>query len=117
LLGKAYTKGVIYIAVWCLMLWQIMTSGYDTLFGIEDSHNVINVLQRSPVFERLVKGHAPPCTYEVNGHKYNKRYFLADSIYRRWLTFAKKISDPLSFFSDKERFYYLKDLSIHSDSA
>ena len=46
-------------------------------FGMADCHNDINVLQYSLVFVRLVDGQAPECNYVVNGHQYNKGYYLA----------------------------------------
>jgi hypothetical protein len=46
--------------------------------GMAGPHNDINILQRSPMFGKLAEGHAP----EVNGHAYNKRYYLDDDIYQ-----------------------------------
>jgi hypothetical protein len=47
-------------------------------------HNDINMLQHSPVFVKLVKGHAPPFYYEINGSSYTK-----------WATFVKTVLGPL----------------------
>uniref|UniRef100_A0A0D3BJ12 Uncharacterized protein n=1 Tax=Brassica oleracea var. oleracea TaxID=109376 RepID=A0A0D3BJ12_BRAOL len=40
--------------------------------------NDINVLDRSPVFDDIIKGHAPQVTYYVNGIEYNLAYYLTD---------------------------------------
>jgi hypothetical protein len=69
--------------------------GFDTLFfGMDGSHNNINVLELSLAFSRLAEGNASEVHYENNGHAYNKRYFLSEGIYPWLSTFVKKNYEP-----------------------
>uniref|UniRef100_A0A0D3ACU6 Uncharacterized protein n=1 Tax=Brassica oleracea var. oleracea TaxID=109376 RepID=A0A0D3ACU6_BRAOL len=56
--------------------------------------NDINVLDRSPVFDDIIKGQAPQVTYSVNGREYHLAYYLADGIYPKWATFIQSIPIP-----------------------
>jgi hypothetical protein len=53
---------------------------WHAFFGLPDSLNDINVLNRSPLFWSLTSGMTPQVEYLVNDNKYNMRYYLADGI-------------------------------------
>uniref|UniRef100_A0A0D3CC35 DDE Tnp4 domain-containing protein n=1 Tax=Brassica oleracea var. oleracea TaxID=109376 RepID=A0A0D3CC35_BRAOL len=56
--------------------------------------NDINVLDRSPVFDDILKGHAPQVTFSVNRSEYHLAYNLIDGIYPKWTTFIQSIPIP-----------------------
>ena len=64
------------------------------LFGLLRSLNNINVLDRSPVFQKLYEDRAPKCEYVVNKHEYKIEYYLSDGIYPKLTTFVKIIPLP-----------------------
>ena len=63
------------------------------------SLNDINVLQRSPLMNRIANDETPPVEFVVNGHTYNYGYYLTDDIYPRWQTFVKPLKAPLDFYN------------------
>jgi hypothetical protein len=69
---------------------------------MSDSHNDINILHRSPLFDNLAEGRAPEVKYTVNGHNYDMGYYLADGIYPSWTTLVKSITFPIG---NKEQYF------------
>ncbi|KAK1601448.1 hypothetical protein QYE76_048237 [Lolium multiflorum] len=69
---------------------------WHSFFGMASSNNDINVLHRSPIFNRLMQCKAPRVSYEVNGNAYDKPYYLADGIYPDWATLVKSVCNPNS---------------------
>ena len=75
------------VASYDLWIWH-------AFFGPPGTLNDINVLDRSPVFDDIIKGHAPAVTYYVNGREYHQAYYLTDGIYPKWATFIQSIPLP-----------------------
>ncbi|XP_010463435.1 PREDICTED: uncharacterized protein LOC104744116 [Camelina sativa] len=69
--------------------------GFPGMIGsIDCTLNDINVLDRSPVFDDILHGHAPKVKYSVNGHEYHMAYYLTNGIYPEWAIFVKSIPLP-----------------------
>jgi len=69
---------------------------WHAYFGLPGSHNDINVLHRSNVFDDLANGRAPSVEFHVNDNIYSLGYYLADGIYPDWATLVKSIPLPVS---------------------
>ncbi|XP_074368590.1 uncharacterized protein LOC141708731 [Apium graveolens] len=89
-------------------------ASYDTwvwhaFFGVPGAQNDINVLDQSPVFDKVIAGDSPTVALHVNGKRYNNAYYLADGIYPRYSTFVKTISNPATqahkLFAKKQEAY------------
>lgn len=87
--GKGKDATIILEAVASNDLWI-----WHSYFGLPESNNDLNVLQRSNLLARLSVGEAPPVNFEINGRQYNMGYYLADEIYAAWATLVKTISNP-----------------------
>jgi hypothetical protein len=85
---------------------------WHAFFGLPGSHNDINVLHRSPVFDNFAAGQRPQTEFHVNGTKYNMTYYLADGIYPDWATLVKTYSEPVS---QKKRIYAETQESARKD--
>uniref|UniRef100_A0A0D3E6T6 DDE Tnp4 domain-containing protein n=1 Tax=Brassica oleracea var. oleracea TaxID=109376 RepID=A0A0D3E6T6_BRAOL len=75
------------VASYDLWIWH-------AFFGPPCTLNDINVLDRLPVFDDIIKGQAPNVTFYVNGREYHMTYYLSDGIYPKWITFIQSIPLP-----------------------
>lgn len=69
------------------------------------SHDDVNVLDHSPLFDTFVRGRMPPANYVVNGRQYTMGYCLSDGMYPHWATLIQTISQPIT---EKERLFAKK---------
>ncbi|XP_059650480.1 uncharacterized mitochondrial protein AtMg00810-like [Cornus florida] len=64
-------------------------------YGVDQgSHNDINVLDHSLVFDNIVTGQMPPVNFVMNGHYHRMGYYLSDGIYPKWTTLIQTILHP-----------------------
>jgi hypothetical protein len=93
--GKSRDATIVLEAVESEDLWI-----WHAFFGLSGTLNDINVLQRSPLFARLISGDAPTCNYKVMDNEYTMGYYLTDGIYPEWITPVKSVKEkkgkPLS---------------------
>lgn len=75
---------------------------WHSFFGMPGSHNDVNVLDHSPLFDDLIHGKMPSVNYEVNGHQYTLGYYLTNGIYPQWATLIQTIKHPTT---GKERLF------------
>uniref|UniRef100_A0A0D3DB56 DDE Tnp4 domain-containing protein n=1 Tax=Brassica oleracea var. oleracea TaxID=109376 RepID=A0A0D3DB56_BRAOL len=75
------------VASYDLLIWH-------AFFGPPGTLNDINVLNRSPIFDDIIKSQAPQVTFSVNGRGYHLVYYLTDGIYPKWATFIQSIPIP-----------------------
>ncbi|XP_042006390.1 uncharacterized protein LOC121755167 [Salvia splendens] len=105
--GRSGKPTIILEAVASYDLWI-----WHAFFGTPGSCNDINVLPRSPVFDDVLEGRAPYVNYVVNGHQYNRAYYLTDGIYPAWATFVKSITYPQT---QKHKLFAQHQESIRKD--
>ncbi|XP_059638569.1 uncharacterized protein LOC132280832 [Cornus florida] len=67
---------------------------WHAFFGMLGSHNDINVLDHSSVFDSTVTCQIPLVNFVVNGHYYRMGYYLSDGIYPKWTTLMQTIPHP-----------------------
>uniref|UniRef100_A0A453PQK3 Uncharacterized protein n=1 Tax=Aegilops tauschii subsp. strangulata TaxID=200361 RepID=A0A453PQK3_AEGTS len=53
---------------------------WHAFFGMPGSLNDINVVNRSPLMNKIANGELPPVQFVANGRTYNYGYYLADDI-------------------------------------
>ncbi|KAH9108181.1 hypothetical protein AeMF1_016608, partial [Aphanomyces euteiches] len=85
---------------------------WHSYIGLPGSNSDINVLDRSPLIEKLLRGVAPHCQYNINGSAYTMSYLLVDGIYPNWPIFMKTISQPQG---EKHRLYAKMQEAVRKD--
>ena len=66
---------------------------WHAFFGLPSGNNDLNVLDRSPLIQKLVEGNANRVVFWVNGNWYDKYYLIAYSIYPMWSCFIQSFQD------------------------
>ncbi|KAG5532069.1 hypothetical protein RHGRI_026622 [Rhododendron griersonianum] len=105
--GHAHKPTIILEAVASYDLWI-----WHANFGLPGSHNDLNVLDRSSLFDEISLGRAPPVNYTINGNEYNMGYYLVDGIYPQWASFVKTIPS-----SQGKKIFFCSTTRIHKEGC
>ncbi|XP_059627270.1 uncharacterized protein LOC132270080 [Cornus florida] len=105
--GRSGKKTLILEAVASQDLWI-----WHAFFEMPGSHNDINVLDHSLVFNGIVNGQLPPVNYVVNGHHYRMGYYLSDGIYPKLATLMQTIPHPTT---TKEKLFAQRQEAARKD--
>ncbi|KAE9166631.1 hypothetical protein PF002_g31064 [Phytophthora fragariae] len=81
-------------------------------FGHPGSLNDINILDRSTVFDALMRGESPQVEYKLNDKTYSMTYCLADGIYPDWPVFIKPLHQPLG---NKQKYFTKRQEACRKD--
>ena len=96
--GKEKTSAVTLEAIADQSLWI-----WHAFFGMPGCLNDINVVEASPLLDKIANGeYPPPCEYKINGVRRNKPYWLTDGIYPDWPVFIDSIMNPST---KKQKFF------------
>lgn len=63
-------------------------------FGWPGSMNDLNILDRSDLFDSVLRGESPSVQFVVNDKTFSSVYYLVDGIYHRWACFQGTIAHP-----------------------
>nr|GEV80164.1 MDIS1-interacting receptor like kinase 2-like [Tanacetum cinerariifolium] len=79
---------------------------FDEYLQMAGANNDINVLDNSSLFDDLLDDIAFVAPFVVNGVRFEKGFYLADGIYRQWVTFIKSFTiandEKHSFFKRRQ---------------
>ncbi|XP_071719105.1 uncharacterized protein [Rutidosis leptorrhynchoides] len=85
LFGREYLRKPTAEDIARLYNFHAQKHGLPGMLGsIDCANNNINVLNYSPLFNIITDGTAPPSPFDINGHHYDRGYYLGDGIYPDW---------------------------------
>jgi hypothetical protein len=83
-----------------------------TFIGAPGSNNDINIIDRSPLITKILKGVAPDVSFQVNGSQHRMFYLLVDGIYPEYSIFMKTIPNPEGL---KRKYYVQRQEAVRKD--
>ncbi|XP_076943059.1 uncharacterized protein LOC143613159 [Bidens hawaiensis] len=77
---------------------------WHAFFRTPGANNDIDVINASPIFDRLTDGVSPDISFSTNDVNYEYGYYLVDSIYPEWAMLVHSFTFP----TDEKRQYFKK---------